>query len=1201
MDLLHYTVRCKNIVQLYLDSHVKKRGYLDDFCVIAFPVNIPIYKTKSGTIVSVVQNRSSDESALFIFSGTRNLASNQSNLTTTLIDLIVVDEEFSCAETDSASRLLVVGKRLTNISADEESSHLQLKLYVVSSQANDPLDSKVNTSDIDSDSETLPNNPVFLKSLKNNCRKVTEKNKVQFSIVNFLLEFDNIDDATEFRKKTLQLSSRCQTKLSKLNHTVASADQTTYEMGKEALNILNSSSSEPSIWLHKYWKELEQTFTSSSNTQLSVNDTSELNGNSNKHYPRHLSGSSKSTTYVSSDASSLSETPHMTGSSCSSIISLNNSNVKVATVQQNDVSKLLHTNIEDNSDKSKRKPPAKHSSELRHSQSSSMLYSLTATHPLDINLLSDSLNCQSILPENKKHLSSSNQIDGSVPNSALPLKMTLAHSCTDLTAYDDQSNKSNEYLDPRIFRARFNQAGNIIQRKLIERINEYSKVEKIRIYIGTWNVNGRNDGINNIKLDNWLLSPDGQPPADIYVFGFQEMDLSFSVITLNKSSSTGPEERWIQQLEESLGGLLKRPSSHLVWAQKTGSVKSYAAQWSHYTGGGYLRVERVRLAGIMMIVYISARLSTHLRREEISYQVVPTGVFNVMGNKGAVGIRLTVFNSSMCFINCHLAAGEANLDRRNQDFREITRKMLFEFPVNSKNTIQSSERAYISDHDYIFVFGDLNYRITSLDSPTVRKSIFEKDFSAILKCDELLKLMGNRSLFDGFREPTINFAPTYKFDMNSNVYDSSDKNRVPSYCDRIIWSGDGCEPIVYRSHPGFICSDHKPVSAYFSVGLRRIIRSAFQRTYESVLLSIDLTTNLSLPQAELDRQELDFGCVHFHELCSQILTLTNVGLNDFHFKFLREGVGSFPPWLTVSPSSDTVKKGSSVKLEFQIFVNYKEVYALNSGTNQLSTIIVLQLENGKDYFISVSGQFIPTCFGLPLVLLLTLGSDPVNKLSVIELQEQIKLTCSENNEYFKTKLCSLAEQKPFHVPKEIFRLVNYINEYITEPDLFRQMGPSSDISIIRDILDTTPANCPFPETISVHSIASCLLLFLNTLPESVIPQPFHEKCFNSLANFESAVQALQRLPICNQNLFYYLITFMQRCLTFKEQNGTDIDLLAPCFGEIFFLESLSVTTSATVTAHKGAIAMKQLKRAAFISIFLRQSYLSNSPLISISH
>ncbi|CAH8546781.1 unnamed protein product [Schistosoma turkestanicum] len=51
-------------------------------------------------------------------------------------------------------------------------------------------------------------------------------------------------------------------------------------------------------------------------------------------------------------------------------------------------------------------------------------------------------------------------------------------------------------------------------------MNEYSKIEKIRIYIGTWNVNGRNDANATIQLDNWLKSSDDdQPPADIYVFG----------------------------------------------------------------------------------------------------------------------------------------------------------------------------------------------------------------------------------------------------------------------------------------------------------------------------------------------------------------------------------------------------------------------------------------------------------------------------------------------------------------------------------------------------------------------------------------------------------------------------------------------------------------------------------------------------------
>lgn len=36
-------------------------------------------------------------------------------------------------------------------------------------------------------------------------------------------------------------------------------------------------------------------------------------------------------------------------------------------------------------------------------------------------------------------------------------------------------------------------------------------------------------------------------------------------------------------------------------------------------------------------------------------------------------------------------------------------------------------------------------------------------------------------VFVGFSEPPINFLPTYKFDIQSDYYDSSSKNRVPSY------------------------------------------------------------------------------------------------------------------------------------------------------------------------------------------------------------------------------------------------------------------------------------------------------------------------------------------------------------------------------------------------------------------------------------
>lgn len=37
------------------------------------------------------------------------------------------------------------------------------------------------------------------------------------------------------------------------------------------------------------------------------------------------------------------------------------------------------------------------------------------------------------------------------------------------------------------------------------------------------------------------------------------------------------------------------------------------------------------------------------------------------------------------------------------------------------------------------------------------------------------------SIFEGFREAPIHFLPTYKFDIGCDIYDSTSKQRTPSY------------------------------------------------------------------------------------------------------------------------------------------------------------------------------------------------------------------------------------------------------------------------------------------------------------------------------------------------------------------------------------------------------------------------------------
>jgi synaptojanin len=48
------------------------------------------------------------------------------------------------------------------------------------------------------------------------------------------------------------------------------------------------------------------------------------------------------------------------------------------------------------------------------------------------------------------------------------------------------------------------------------------------------------------------------------------------------------------------------------------------------------------------------------------------------GNKGAVAIRLQYYDTTFCFVTAHLAAGHANVEERNSDYRTIVTGLHFQ-------------------------------------------------------------------------------------------------------------------------------------------------------------------------------------------------------------------------------------------------------------------------------------------------------------------------------------------------------------------------------------------------------------------------------------------------------------------------------------------------------------------------------------------
>lgn len=109
------------------------------------------------------------------------------------------------------------------------------------------------------------------------------------------------------------------------------------------------------------------------------------------------------------------------------------------------------------------------------------------------------------------------------------------------------------------------------------------------------------------------------------------------------------------------------------------------------------------------------------------------------------------------------------LASRIADYNSIIRTQTFK-----KEKISS-----ILDHDMIFWFGDLNFRLDP-DSFSTNEIIDlvsqDNNMKLLLEQDELNKTISKNKAFEGFSECKIEFKPTYKFIPNTQEYDRKYNN-----------------------------------------------------------------------------------------------------------------------------------------------------------------------------------------------------------------------------------------------------------------------------------------------------------------------------------------------------------------------------------------------------------------------------------------
>ena len=191
-------------------------------------------------------------------------------------------------------------------------------------------------------------------------------------------------------------------------------------------------------------------------------------------------------------------------------------------------------------------------------------------------------------------------------------------------------------------------------------------------------------------------------------------------------------------------------------------------------------------------------------------------------------MRFVLDDTSLCFTNCHLAAGQSQTTNRNNDIAAILEAS--SLPIEQDTItrmgtfVGGGDGSMIMDHEICVLNGDLNYRIDTMGRDTVIKAVKANNLAKLLDRDQLLV---SRRRNPGFRlrsftESPIDFAPTYKYDVGTDKYDTSEKNRSPAWCDRLLYKGAGrIKQVTYQRHELRI-SDHRPVSGAFKMRIKRI-------------------------------------------------------------------------------------------------------------------------------------------------------------------------------------------------------------------------------------------------------------------------------------------------------------------------------------------------------------------------------------------
>lgn len=510
------------------------------------------------------------------------------------------------------------------------------------------------------------------------------------------------------------------------------------------------------------------------------------------------------------------------------------------------------------------------------------------------------------------------------------------------------------------------------------------------------------------------------------------------------------------------------------------------------------------------------------------------------------------------------------------------------------------------------------------EDPSQDPTSLQATLDSLLPHDQLGRMIKQRKLFhDGWREGPITFLPSYKYDIGTvGLFDSSEKQRAPSWCDRILYrtrrdkldferrekeeeearkkdeemksrgleedddvlfsydpdtDGDNEPPKetggyeydeydenegsdsgdvitkegfhdritqeIYTSHQRITSSDHKPIISIFTLEYDAVVPELKAKVHAEVARDLDRAENEGRPGITVvveggmghDNNVVDFGDIAPLETKSRLVTVANTGGVAATFSFVErpssaDGDETSPEWLRtlfvrsheeLSDSlgqSVTLDPGETVSAVVKVQVTkISHIRDLNNNLAKLEEVLVLRIEDGRDYFVPIRATWLPTCLGRSIDELIRIPDGGIRRFFKEKglhgpITQDMAVHCSAPKELFKlteamqalTERCVADEMMLEEVvlPRDPAWPIDP-NSWEVGPE---ERGPLQ-VDLIHALDNDKTLLEVFPVEVSaahkLEALSFVLLYFLESLTDGLIPTHLWTKVTTSLPNLTS--------------------------------------------------------------------------------------------------